>query len=100
MSTRVAFSSSVSYVDRLIPAAANASSVGAKSVKGPSPDNVSTKSTWARAETSESCTPVSDALVGISLLLSAVAIVGKTDIISRAIRAVASFLCIVPERFA
>ena len=66
MSARVAFSSSVSNVDKSIPAAANASSVGAKTVNGPSACNAETSSAWDRAATRESCTPVFWAFVGMS----------------------------------
>ena len=58
MSTRVAFSSSVSKVVRSIPAAAKASSVGAKTVNGPSPCRAVTRSAWTKAATRESCIPV------------------------------------------
>ena len=66
MSTKVAFSSSVSNVDRSIPAAANASSVGAKTVNGPCAWRSSTSPACARAATRESWTPVFWAFVGIS----------------------------------
>ena len=53
MSTKVAISSSVSNVDRSIPAAANASSVGANTVYGPSPCKVVTKLALPSASTSD-----------------------------------------------
>ncbi len=66
MSTNVAISSSVLNESKSIPAAVNASSVGAKTVKGPSPESVVTKSARSRAATSESWTPVPAALDGMS----------------------------------
>ena len=39
---------------RSIPAAAKASSVGANTVNGPSPDNVATSPAWLNAATKES----------------------------------------------
>ena len=51
MSLRVEFSSSVSNVDRSIPAAANASSVGAKTVYGPSCCRAPTSPACIRAST-------------------------------------------------
>ena len=66
MSLRVAFSSSVSNVERSIPAAANASSVGAKTVNGPSACNADTSPACDKAATRESCTPVFWAFVGMS----------------------------------
>ena len=71
MSTSVAFSSSVSKVLKSIPAAVKASSVGANTVKGPSPCNVLTKSACTKAATNESWTPVFCALVGMSSFSSA-----------------------------
>ena len=66
MSVRVALPSSLSRAARSIPAAANASSVGAKTVNGPSPWRVASSSAWITAATSESCTPVPEATVGMS----------------------------------
>ena len=66
MSLRVAFSSSVSNVERSIPAAANASSVGAKTVKGPSACKAETSPACESAATRASCAPVFCAFVGIS----------------------------------
>ena len=54
ISDKVAFSSGVSKSFRSIPALANAWSVGAKTVNGPVPCNVVTKSTCVSAATSES----------------------------------------------
>ena len=51
MSTSVAFSASVSKLDRSIPAAVNAASVGAKTVNGPVPCSVPTRLAWVRAAT-------------------------------------------------
>ena len=79
MSARVAFSSSVSNVVRSMPAAAKASSVGANTVKGPSACSAVTRLACARAATSESCTPVLCAFVGISSASSA-ATIGASDI--------------------
>ena len=53
ISVSVAFSSSVLKSARLIPASVNAWSVGAKTVNGPSPSRVDTRSAWAKAATSE-----------------------------------------------
>ena len=66
MSVRVAFSSSVSNEERSIPAAANASSVGAKTVNGPSACRAETSPACESAATRESCTPVFCAFVGMS----------------------------------
>ena len=52
ISVSVALPSTVSNAARSIPAAANASSVGANTVNGPVPWSVSTSSAWARAATS------------------------------------------------
>ena len=79
MSTRVAFSSSVSKEARSIPAAANAASVGAKTVNGPSPCSAVTRSAWSSAATRESCCPVSCAFVSMSSDSSA-ATIGLSDI--------------------
>ena len=54
MSTSAAISSSVLNESRSIPAAVNASSVGANTVNGPSPERVSIKSARSRAATNES----------------------------------------------
>ena len=62
-----------------MPAAAKAASVGAKTVKGPSACSAVTRSAWARAATSESCSPVFCAFVGISSDSSA-ATIGVRDI--------------------
>ena len=87
ISTSVAFSSSVSKDARSIPAAVKAASVGANTVKGPSPDNVETRPAWANAATKESCTPVPTALVGISSVSSATTIgdITRLAVISKAI---------------
>ena len=66
MSTNVAFSSSVSKDARSIPAAANAASVGANTVKGPSACNADTKSAAVKAATKEVWIPVDVAVAGIS----------------------------------
>ena len=66
MSLRVAFSSSVSNADKSIPAAAKASSVGAKTVNGPSACSADTSPAWDNAATRESCAPVFWAFVGMS----------------------------------
>ena len=66
MSASAAISSAVSKVERSIPAAVNASSVGANTVNGPSPCNVVTRSALVNAATSESWTPVPVAMVGMS----------------------------------
>ena len=87
MSISVAFFSSVSKDVRSIPAAANASSVGANTVNGPSPDNVATSPAWLNAATKESCDPVLIALVGISSVSSATTIgdITRLAVISTAI---------------
>ena len=74
MSFSVALAVSLSKSSRLMPAAAKASSVGAKTVNGPSPWRVSVRLTWSRAATSESCTPVAAALSGMSFVSSAAAL--------------------------
>ena len=66
MSVSAAFPSSLSRAARSTPAAVKASSVGANTVKGPSPCNVESNSAWITAATSESCIPVPCATVGIS----------------------------------
>ena len=66
MSTSVVISSSVLKESRSIPAAVNASSVGANTVNGPSPDSVSIRSARSRAATKESWIPVPAAFDGIS----------------------------------
>ena len=66
MSLRVAFSSSVSNADKSIPAAAKASSVGAKTVNGPSPCRVVTRSAWASAATRELWIVVALAVIAMS----------------------------------
>ena len=76
----VAFSSSVSKLARSIPAAVNAASVGAKTVNGPAPCRVATKSACVNAATSESWTPVAAALVGISSVSSADTLSGSVEI--------------------
>ena len=58
MSVSVALPSSLSSAARSIPAAANASSVGAKTVNGPSPCNVVNSSAWTTAATKEVWIPV------------------------------------------
>ncbi len=67
MSDRVALPSGVSSAAKSIPASANAWSVGAKTVKGPSPCSVVSNSACITAATSELCTPVHCAVRGISL---------------------------------
>ena len=79
MSTSVAFSSSVSKEARSIPAAANAASVGAKTVNGPSACKAVTRFACASAATRESCSPVFCAFVGMSSDSSA-ATIGLRDI--------------------
>ena len=74
ISDRVEFFSSVSYVVRSIPAAANAASVGANTVNGPFALNASTNPAWLSAATRESWTPVFAALVGMSWFSSATTI--------------------------
>ena len=64
---------------RSIPAAANAASVGAKTVNGPSPFSAVTRSAWFSAATRESCCPVFCAFVGMSSDSSA-ATIGLSDI--------------------
>ena len=54
ISARVAFSSSVSNVDKSIPASWKAVSVGAKTVNGPSPCKTETRLACASAATSAS----------------------------------------------
>ena len=54
ISARVAFSSSVSNVDRSMPAFWNAVSVGAKTVNGPSPCRTDTRLACASAATNAS----------------------------------------------
>ena len=75
----MAFSSSVSKVDRSIPAFAKASSVGANTVKGPSPDSVVTRSACVKAATRESCMPVAEAFVGMSSVSDAETLTGIAD---------------------
>ena len=67
-------------------------------MNGPSPCSVATKSALTSASTSESCTPVFVALVGISSLESANAIgdVTRKAVIIRAINAF--LLCIIFPR--
>ena len=77
-----------------IPASANAWSVGAKTVNGPSPDSVDARPACVSAATRELCTPVSDAFVGISFVSSADTEIGIAVSSSRAISAVESLLCI------
>ena len=66
MSARAAISSSVSKVDRSIPAAANASSVGANTVNGPSACSAVTRFACVSAATSDAWMPVDAAVVGMS----------------------------------
>ena len=66
MSTKVAFSSSVSKAAKSKPASANAWSVGAKTVNGPSPCRAPTRPACDSAETRVSCTPVPWAFAGMS----------------------------------
>ena len=80
MSTSVAFSSGVSNSAKSIPAAANAASVGAKTVNGPSPCRVSTSPACVSAATNESWTPVAAAFVGISSDSSAATFSGRVVI--------------------
>ena len=70
-----------------MPAAVNASSVGANTVKGPSPESVETSPAWLSAATRESCTPVPIALVGMSSVSSATTIgdITRLVVISKAI---------------
>ena len=83
-----------------IPASANAWSVGAKTVNGPSPDSVDARPACVSAATRELCTPVSDAFVGISFVSSAVAMVGSALSNNKATNMVEIFLCIATQRFA
>ncbi len=62
----VAFSSSVSKVVRSIPKSANAWSVGANTVNGPSPCRVETNPACAKAATKAVWFPVPEATVGMS----------------------------------
>ena len=66
MSASAAISSVVSNVERSIPASVKAWSVGAKTVNGPVPCRVVTRSAFDRAATNEAWTPVPCAIVGIS----------------------------------
>ena len=70
MSVSAAFPSIVLREARSIPASVNAWSVGAKSVNGPEPCNVSNNSAWTTAETRVSCIPVHCAVRGISFGVS------------------------------
>ena len=65
-----------------IPALANAVSVGAKTVNGPVPLNVVTKSAFTSKSTSVSCMPVPWALVGISSVGPALVLTGILEAIS------------------
>ena len=56
----------MSSAARSIPASANAWSVGANTVKGPSPCNVASNSACTIPETNELCTPVHSAVLGMS----------------------------------
>ena len=94
MSVRVAFSSSVSKVLRSIPAAANASSVGAKTVNGPSPCKALTRSACERAATRESCTPVLWAFVGMSSFSSATT-TGETNRLAITSMAIVALLLLI-----
>ena len=86
MEVRVAFSSGVSKVLRSMPASANATSVGANTVKGPAPWSVVTRSACVKAATSESWTPVAEALAGMSWVASALACNGRVEAIRRRMR--------------
>ena len=67
MSTRVWFSSGVSNVDKSIPAAVNAASVGANTVNGPSPSKVVTRLAWISACTrAPTGVPGVEAVAGMS----------------------------------
>ena len=66
MSASVAFSSSVSNDARSIPAAANASSVGANTVKGPSACSAATRFAWVSAATRDAWIVVAAAVIGMS----------------------------------
>ena len=66
-----------------MPASAKAVSVGAKTVKGPVPWSVVTKSACVKAATSESWMPVAAALAGMSCVESALAGRGRVDAIRR-----------------
>ena len=66
MLVSAALPSSLSRAAKSTPAAVNASSVGAKTVNGPSPCSVESNSAWITAATSESWIPVPWATVGIS----------------------------------
>ena len=83
----MAFSSSVSKDAKSIPAAVNASSVGANTVNGPSPESVETSPAWLNAATRELCTPVPTALVGMSSVSSATTTgdITRLAVISKAI---------------
>ena len=86
----VAFSSGVSKVLKSMPASAKAVSVGAKTVKGPVPWSVVTKSACVKAATSESWMPVAAALAGMSCVESALAGRGTIDAIKRTMRTYAA----------
>ena len=62
MSASVAIDSLSLKVFRSIPASVNAWSVGANTVNGPSACSADTKFALASAATSESCTPVLEAI--------------------------------------
>ena len=65
MSVSVSLPFSVSSAARSIPAAAKAASVGAKTVNGPAPCRVATRSAWARAATRELCIVVAWAVIAM-----------------------------------
>ena len=62
-----------------MPASSKAWSVGANRVNGPVPSNVVLSPTCVNAASSEPCTPVPAALVGMSSLASAVAFKGSAE---------------------
>ena len=66
MLAKAVLPSSVSRASRSIPAAAKASSVGAKTVNGPSPCRVVTRSAWASAATRELWIVVALAVIAMS----------------------------------
>ena len=70
ISARIDLFSGESNVAKSIPASANAWSVGAKTVNGPSPCRVVSNSACITAATSESCTPVHWAVRGTSFGVS------------------------------
>ena len=80
ISTSVAFSASVSNVDKSIPASMKAWSVGAKTVNGPLPCSVETRPACVSASTRIPCSPVADALVGMSSVAPAETPSGNVEI--------------------